>query len=149
MYNHQDAGKMRQKFWTVFGQYMRPVPASNGEPVNWVNYKTGVKQIFFRLDATAQFASIAIEFRQQDGAMRHHYFTKFLALKTFFEEEMKDWKWNEDVLDIHVNEYSNIGTRLNNVNIYKESDWPQIIDFFKQNMLSLDRFWNAFKDVIE
>jgi len=45
---------MRKNFWTMFGQYMRPVLNANDEELNWLNYKTGARHIYFRLDATEE-----------------------------------------------------------------------------------------------
>ena len=51
MYSKHEASQLRQEFWTPFGRYMQPVLSSEGERVNWINYKTGAKHIYFRMDA--------------------------------------------------------------------------------------------------
>ena len=61
MYTTELASKQRKKFWTIFGQYMKPVPGAGGEAVNWLNYKTGVRSVFFRMDADKQNAHVGIE----------------------------------------------------------------------------------------
>ena len=45
----------------MFGQYMRPVLNANDEEVNWLNYKTGARHIYFRMDAGKSVASISIQ----------------------------------------------------------------------------------------
>ena len=64
MYSKQQASLLRKNFWTRFGQYMRPVKNSEGGSINWLNYKTGIKHIYFRMDANTDHARIAIELRQ-------------------------------------------------------------------------------------
>src|SRR6478735_7362373 len=61
VYSKQETSRIRQQFWTSFGQYMKPVPAASGEKVNWSNYKTGIGHVYFRLSAEKAHASIAIE----------------------------------------------------------------------------------------
>ncbi|MGN6618356.1 MAG: DUF4268 domain-containing protein, partial [Ilyomonas sp.] len=51
MYSKQEASQLRQEFWTVFGQYMLPVLSSEGMKISWTNYKTGEKNIYFRMNA--------------------------------------------------------------------------------------------------
>src|SRR6478609_11755981 len=51
MYSKKEAGELKQEFWTKFGQYMNPIPSSDYEQVNWINYKTGEKDIFIRMHA--------------------------------------------------------------------------------------------------
>jgi len=45
---------------------MRPVTAANGDRINWINYKTGVRNIYFRMDADINYASIAVELTHAD-----------------------------------------------------------------------------------
>jgi hypothetical protein len=61
MFSKQQTSKLKTQFWTNFGQYMKPVPAASGLLVNWINYKTGIRNIHFKMDADNTKASIAIE----------------------------------------------------------------------------------------
>jgi hypothetical protein len=38
---------------------MKPVPSASGQPVNWINYKTGIRNIHFKMDADNTSAVIA------------------------------------------------------------------------------------------
>ncbi|MFA6248901.1 MAG: DUF4268 domain-containing protein, partial [Mucilaginibacter sp.] len=49
MYSKDQASQLKQAFWTAFGQYMGPVLSAEGLRTNWINYKTGVKHIYFRM----------------------------------------------------------------------------------------------------
>ena len=51
MYSKSEASQLKQEFWTSFGQYMSPVLSAEGEKLNWINYKTGEKDIFFKMKA--------------------------------------------------------------------------------------------------
>ncbi len=46
MFSKQEASQLRKDFWTAFGLYMRPIPSAEGDKINWINYKTGEKDIF-------------------------------------------------------------------------------------------------------
>ena len=61
MYSKEEASKLRQQFWITFGKYLKPIPSAEGLTINWVNYKTGVKNIFFKMDAGQKEATISIK----------------------------------------------------------------------------------------
>ncbi len=66
MYTKQQASGLRQAFWTAFGQYMSPILSADGEKISWINYKTGMKDVFFKMNAANKFADIAIELTHAD-----------------------------------------------------------------------------------
>lgn len=150
MYSKEAASKLRQQFWTKFGQYMKPVPGAGSEAINWVNYKTGNRNIFFRMDAGKQTAFIAIELRHTQDEERMNCYHQFLALKTLLKNETGfEWDWQAGVMDDNQQTVSRISQTLHNVNVLNEADWPGIITFFKPRIISLDAFWQLVKDGFE
>ena len=142
MYSKQEASILNQQFWTSFGQYMAPVLNAEGERVNWVNYKTGEKNIRFLLTADNKVAKINIELSHKDTVSQNEVFQKFLQLRKLFERIMNEkWLWEQAVTGEHGKTISLIYTRLDNVNVFEKRDWPAIISFFKTRMIALDRFW--------
>ena len=102
MYSKQEASQLRQEFWTAFGQYLLPLLSSEGEKVNWINYKTGEKGIHFRMEADNKKASIAIELSHKDEDIRHLYFEQFLQLKAILSQALEE-EWIKTTL-IHLQE---------------------------------------------
>ena len=150
MYSKDQAAKQRQKFWTAFGQYMKPVPGAGGETVNWINYKTGIRNIVFRMDAGKQQASIGIELRHAREEERHRYYEQFLSLKNLLESTTGfHWNWQAEVTDEHGQSISLVSQVMENVNVLNEADWPVIISFLKPRIISLDAFWELVKDGFE
>ena len=141
---------MKRKFWTAFGQYLRPVQGATGQTVNWLNYKTGIKDLFFRMDATPQRAAVAVEIRQQFPGERYRVYDTWLSLKTLMEQELPgEWIWEKDVADEDGRIISRISTYSSPVNIFREEDWPAIISFLKPRIIALDEFWMLVKDRFE
>jgi hypothetical protein len=150
MYNNQEASPLRKKFWTQFGQYMRPLPGAGGEPVNWLNYKTGIKHLYFRMDAGKKQATIAIELRHADPLLQQYYFEKFRELEKLFQQMTGEaWQWELNTFDEDGKQVSRIGTILKGVNVFNTADWPAIISFLKPRMLALDSFWSLVKETFE
>lgn len=147
MYSRQEASQLRKNFWTSFGQYMRPLPNAEGETVNWLNYKTGIRHLYFRMDADNKQAGIAIEMRHPDILLQQEYFQKFVALKNILHDTLQEeWEWQLHAVDEDGRPVSRIGKTINGVNIFNSSDWPAIISFLKPRMLALDHFWSLAKE---
>ena len=154
MYSKAEATQMRQAFWTAFGQYMAPVPSAEGLPTSWVNYKTGLKGVQFKLHADQHRARIGIELTQADAGVRELFFEQFLALKPLLHETLGEtWTWEPHAVNEHGQPLSRIYQELAPANVFDRADWPALISFFKPRLLALDEFWSgaqvAFEDLRE
>ena len=142
MYSKAEVTQLRQAFWTAFGQYMAPVPSAEGETTNWINYKTGVKHLYFRMHADNRSASIAIELTHPDAGIRELFMEQFREVKTLLHEALGEtWTWEPHAEDAHGMPLSRIYTELSPVNLFNKEDWPALISFFKPRLIALDAFW--------
>lgn len=150
MYSKAEASQLRQAFWTTFGQYMSPVQSFDGWPVNWVNYKTGVKGVQFKMHADNRRASLAIELTQNDAGIRELFFEEFLALKTLLHETLgEEWTWEPQAENEHGQQLSRIYKELTPANVFNRDDWPALISFFKPRLIALDEFWSGAQYAFE
>lgn len=142
MFKREEAARLREEFWTAFGRYMSPVPGAEGGKVNWINYRTGVKDIYFRMEATQSKALICVSIEHKDSDIRNHYFEQFLTLKSMLHTIVgEEWIW-EPVVQIASDKIcSRTSKELVGVSVYDRSYWPDIISFFKPRMIALDAFW--------
>lgn len=146
MYTKQEISKQREAFWTTFGKYMQPVMSADGMKVNWVNYKTGITGIGFRMNADAKQSTISIVISNNDDSIRHAHYERFEALKEILHTTMgEDWEWQCDASDEYGKHMSTISKELPGVNIHKNEDWPEMISFFKPRIIALDEFWSMAK----
>jgi Domain of unknown function (DUF4268) len=150
MYTREQASAVRQKFWTNFGMYMRPVPSAISEKVNWINYNTGIKGIAFKMDADKESASICIQISLKETVLQEQYFDLFVNIKrNFFLRAGEDWNFEKFHITENAVSISIIKKTLENVNIFKETDWPTLISFLKTNIMALDAFWAEYKVAFE
>lgn len=150
MYSKQEAATLKQSFWTSFGQYMSLHLSAEGEKVNWINYKTGEKNIYFRMNADSKTASIAVEIAHPSSGIQHLYFEQFEQLKSVLHETLdEEWIWQKDFVDEVGRQICRIYTFTDGVNIFKKEDWPEIISFLKPRIIALDEFWMSAKYVFE
>lgn len=150
MYTRQQASQLKQEFWTAFGRYMQPVPNAAGERINWVNYKTGVRQVFFRMDADGKQAVTSIRITHSDETERMLCYERFVSLRKLLQEALKeDWEWEPHTTDAYGKPMVVISKTLSGVNVFMRDSWPQIISFFKPRIIALDEFWLMVKDAFE
>jgi hypothetical protein len=149
MYSKAEAFKIRERFWTKFGQYMQPVPFSTGEKLNWVNYKTGVKGIRFTMQAESKFAAVEIQISHPDHIKRK----KALAVLDSFIPELQastGTNWiKEEAAFFDGKHISVVRSRIDNLSVFRESDWPLCIGFFKSALIAFDQLWPDHKDIVE
>ncbi|MFD2970052.1 DUF4268 domain-containing protein [Sphingobacterium bambusae] len=148
MYARAEAKKLKEKFWTSFGQFMVLVPNEEGVKINWVNYKTGIKHLYFRMEAENKTARIAIEITHPDAGIRALMYEQLLAYKAVLlaELEEEEWDWIELREDNYGKEIACVGRFIDEkVSIFNQADWPTLISFFKPRIIALDRFWSTAK----
>ena len=149
MYSRAEASQMRQSFWTTFGQYMAPQLSAEGERVNWINYKTGEKHVFFRMQAGTRTASIGIELTHPGPELQQMYFEQLQQFKPLLHQHLgESWTWQLHATQ-ETGTTSRVFTELASVNIMKREDWPQLISFFKPRIIALDAFWSDVKYAFE
>ncbi|WP_162341874.1 DUF4268 domain-containing protein [Cyclobacterium salsum] len=143
MYTKNEVSKLKQEFWTAFGGYMKPVPSADGTPVNWKNYKTGIRHIYFRMSAERDGACVAIEIRHPDPDIGEIFFEQLLSLRRLLENELEEsWTWLPAREAETVNTSYKVEKCLSEVNVLDKNDWPEIISFLKPRIIGLDAFWS-------
>ncbi len=146
MYSKDEASQLKQAFWTTFGQYISPQLSSEGMRVNWVNYKTGVKHVFFRMQAYKRSAVISIEISHPDIGIQELFFDQFKEYRNIFYSTVgEDWLWEPFGTDEYGKTISRIYQQIDGVSIFNKNDWPALISFFKPRIIALDEFWNDVK----
>lgn len=152
MYSRGESSAIRQEFWTAFGKYMSPIPSAEGLRVNWINYHTRIKDVYFRMEAGPKQASIAITLEHRDAGIRELFFEQFLELKELLHSTLEEeWNWQPNVELADGRTISQIILILPDVSIFNKDQWPDLISFFKPRIIALDGFWEnarySFEDL--
>ncbi|MCC5935696.1 MAG: DUF4268 domain-containing protein [Lunatimonas sp.] len=146
MYTRNQVSKIKQAFWTAFGLYMKPVPSAEGTRLQWQNYKTGIKGIYFRMKAERNFASIGIEIVHPDPDIRELFFDQFRQFEKILHTELGEpWDWELHALTESGQPIAKIEKRLNLVSVMDQAQWGDIISFLKPRIIALDAFWSTMK----
>jgi len=146
MYTKQYTSQLREEFWTIFGQYMAPVPNTDGEKINWVNYKTGSRFVQFKMEAGSTGATVAIEIFHPEMAARDLYFQHLLSQKKMFENIMgDDWIWHSHHYSPAGKTVALITKKISTPDLFNKATWPEIVGFFKKSIIAFDSFWQMAK----
>lgn len=147
MFTKEEAGQLKREFWTTFGQYMRPVPSAEGTKVNWVNYKTGYRDLYFRMDADKAHAYIGVVFHQKDLDLQQLFFEQMEELRPAFHTLLEEeWTWRLHDTSPDGATLSHVFTKFEGVSVFNRTDWPTIIAFLKPRIIALDDFWSMAAD---
>jgi hypothetical protein len=150
LYKRSEIFQTKEAFWTAFGRYLSLENNSEDRKINWINYHTGFKDVFFRMDADQKKASVSIQLKHNDEILRLLWFEKFREFKNFLVNAVgEEWMWEANTLDEYQKTISKIYIELQDVNVMDQGDWPKIISFLKPRIIALDAFWNEVKDGFE
>lgn len=146
LYSREEVKKLKEEFWTAFGQYMTGIASSDMEKINWVNYKTGIKHLYFRMDASNKSAIIMIELAHPDTDIRHLMYAQFEEFHHILHDALgEEWGWYPEYYDEYGKQTSRIACTLDKVSVLKKEDWPKLISFLKPRLIALDEFWSTAK----
>ena len=133
MYSKEEKKKSTVDFWNSFGLYMKKYNRDFGR-VKWVNYRSNVKDIFFRLNITNKTATFSIEIQHKEEGMRELFFEQFKELKGVLNDNIReDLIWEDLTYNKNNQPICSIYSELENVSIYNRDDWQKVFVFFAFN----------------
>ncbi|MBB6464016.1 DUF4268 domain-containing protein [Flammeovirga kamogawensis] len=150
MFSKEEASKIRSEFWTKFGKMMAPHRSQGGAKVNWTNYKTGVKNIYFKMDVDSKKASIGIYLTHKDVEIQEIYFQQFVDMKDYMQSILNEkWEWELNSRNEIGQVVSKIYIEKHGLNMFRKDNWADIYQFLQPRILKLDEFWDDTKEVFK
>jgi hypothetical protein len=149
MFSKNEKKQFNADFWNAFGLYMKKYNQRIGR-VKWVNYRSNVKDVFFRLDITPKKARFSIEIQHADDGIRELFYDQFLELKGVIGGTVgEDLIWEKESFNNFSQPASSIYCELDNVSVYKREDWQKTFQFFEKKMVGLHKFWEEFQEIFK
>ena len=141
MYSKEEAKKIRQQFWTMFGKrYDR----------KWLLYDTKLKDVVLKFSFEDRRALVSIDINHDDDIFRSYYYEKLVSLKNIMLEEVSDELiFEENYLLESGKMISRVFVMLEGIKIQKQTDWPDVYDFYHKHMDKMESFFLDYKDFIE
>ncbi|MCE3295743.1 MAG: hypothetical protein K0R65_1457 [Crocinitomicaceae bacterium] len=136
-------------FWNDFKEFMRPIRSSNGRKMAWISYPTDIRHIYLRLHVSKSEVALQFDIQYKDATVRAVFWEQMNELKKVLTDEMgEEGEWIEHCWSDSVPDFCRIQWKREGLNYLKESDQPEIFEFFKEKLIAFDAFYQEFKDIL-
>lgn len=148
MLKKEELRQLRVDFWSAFEDFNKKKRTSNNRKINWAQYKSGIKDIYFRMDFTTHEAFFAIDLQMRDAAVRALVWEQFMETEKLLKLHIGDEIQHQESLlleegfEIHRMRWS-----MEGVSIANEEDYEKVIQYLSEKIYGLDRFWYEFSDL--
>jgi len=151
MFSREEKKAFRKEFWTAFGVFMRKHTPLSHPKVKWLNYRTGVKDLYFRLEADGKKVRISIDLQHHDEGIRALFWEQWLELKKMLEANTdSSWEWEQEYYNPEIRQdVSRIGIEKVGLNCFNKEHWSEAFHFFEKYIVGLDEFWADFRIIFE
>ena len=141
MFSKEESRLIRQEFWTSFGKSF---------PRKWLLYNTKIKGLSFKFHFDTKKALVALDL-EDDLDNRINCWEKLVALKSILlDEYLPNAIYEEEYYLENGKEISRIYVPLEQkVSIHNKNTWQQTMEFFNENMLLFEVFFDEYKDIIK
>jgi hypothetical protein len=148
MLSKLEKNKLNSSFWNSFGDYMSKTRSSVGYRINWLNYPSGVKSIFIRLEVNSKGASLCFDIQSKDAGIRAILWEQMTELKAVMEDQTGEAEWLETFYLTGGQEISRIRWQHLSLNLYKTEDHTAIFDYLKDRLIRFDNFYQEYKEIM-
>lgn len=149
MFSKEDKKLYKTNFWNEFKTLMQKERSADGKRINWLNYPSGLKDIYVRIDADKRHTYLSIDIQSKDDGIRAIIYEQFTEMRRVMEDIMGyKAEWIEHYFVTNTNEISRIWWELPDVSMFKKEDKVIIFDFLKTRLVAFDEFYSEFKDIV-
>lgn len=153
MYTKDEIKLLRENFWTLLGARSKKILSENFRK-QWIQHRTGINGLELKFSVTRNSAMVMIELNHRNEDKRIAQFEKLLEYKPIIEQEFENGlQWELLHTRSAGNEVCRIYTILNNVDMHKKEDWPEMFDFMTSNMIKLENnfieIWDILKEELK
>ena len=93
---------------------------------------------------------VSFDIETHDEVFREYYYDKFVSLKNLLKAEIsEDIILEKDFLRSSGKIISRVYITKPDVNIHNKKKWPEVFEFFYENMPKFELFWYEYEDIIK
>ncbi len=137
------------KFWNGFKSYSSRQRRRRRMTSQWVGDNTGIKNLNLKFHFDEGEALVCIDIVALDLDNRIALYDKLETLKRIFIDNLEEALiWDLQYVIESGKEISRVYLRKENVNIYNENCWPDVMVFFFNKMIRIEPIILEYKDYI-
>lgn len=151
MYKQEEAKQLRLNFWEQFGRRCKVHPELRPRKKNFILHRTKIPGVALRFEVDRSVARVILELGQRNEDKRLKAFEILQRFKIILEEGFPEgliWEFYHQRED-SKKEVCRIYTQLADVDIHRQNQWPDIYNFFIDNMLLLEENFLMVRDVFK
>jgi hypothetical protein len=136
-------------FWEEFKLHMSKHRSASGRKMNWLQYKTDIKQIFLRLETNKSNVRVCFDIQFKDAGIRSIVWEQMGELKKVLNDEMKeDGVWEEHFWNDTIDDFCRIYWEKSDLNYLDKNNKQAIFNFFEDKLICFDKFYDVYKDIL-
>jgi hypothetical protein len=147
VYNREESSKLKKEFWTAFGVYMKKYIPVYGEKINWMNFNTNCKPVYFQLDADNKRARFCIDIRHKNEDVRELFYLQMLDYKNILNENLGELIWLKEYLNPTGIVHPCIYIEMHGKSIFNKNDWKDLFIFFEEKIVAIKEFWDIVDEI--
>ena len=141
MFSREESKRIREEFWTGFGQKY---------PRKWILYDTKIKEVQLKFSFTNDFAQVSLDVSSSDDLIQQYYTEKLQSLEAILKSDyLPEASLKENYMLLEGKSVTRIYVQLDGVNIHNRDHWPVVWEFLYRNMDQLESFFTDFRDFIK
>jgi len=151
MYSKEEIKKLHIDFWELFRKRCEVHPDLIHKKKNFMLHRTKIRGVAFRFDANRTHAMVMLEIHHKNEDTRIKAYEIVERYKTLMENGFEGgliWEFYYQRED-SGQEVCRIYTKLENVDIHNRNQWPDIYNFFIENMLRMEENFSEFSDILK
>jgi len=151
MYSKEEIKELHLSFWQNFKSYCETQPALNFRKKRWILNETQIRGVALRFELERDNAKVILEMQNKHEDRRLQIFEILERYKVVLEEGFENgliWEFYHQRED-NGQEVCRIFTQLENVDWHRKNQWPEIYNFFINNMLRMEENFLMVKEVVK
>lgn len=151
MYSKEELKKLRIDFWGKFGKRCETHPELSIRKRKWVLHRTKIKGVALRFDVSRHDAKVILELGSRSENLRLKAYEFLERYKVVIEDGFDDgltWEFFHEREDSGA-EVCRIFTSLPDVDFHRQNQWPDIFNFYIENMLKLENNFMSVRDLLQ
>ena len=151
MYSKEEIKKLHLDFWELFRKRCEVHPALQHKKKNFILHRTKIRGVAFRFETGRENAKVMMEISHRNEDTRLKAFEIVERYKTILEKGYENgltWEFYHQ-RDDSGQEVCRIFTQLDNADFHRREHWPNIFNFFIENMLRLEENFSVISDILK
>ncbi|MDA7803348.1 DUF4268 domain-containing protein [Crocinitomix sp.] len=148
MFSKEEEKELKIQFWGGLNEVLEGEKGLHANKVNWMNFNTKIKPLYFRMEADEKGARLCIDIQFIDDDIREIFYEQFTEFSTILNERFaNNLKWLPTFEHSNGKTISRIVSAKDGLSMYKKEDWPAMHEFLRSQFVILEHFWSEFGEV--